>query len=472
MAITIPDFSTGNVLVAGDVMLDQYWFGATERVSPEAPVPVVRVSVDEERAGGAANVAVNLAMLGSNVSLIGAAGEDDAAERLQRLLTDADVDTVLVRDPDRPTTTKLRVLSRGQQLIRLDREEIGAQAALLPELKSRVREQQVVILSDYGKGALADVAGLIEIANAAGALVLVDPKGNDFSRYRNAGLITPNESEFRAVAGDWADDDELVRKAQDLVHELSLSGLLVTRSQRGMLLVTPDDEPFHLSTEAREVFDVTGAGDTVIATLGAAIASGCSLRDAVQLANLAAGRVVAKIGVAGVTPAELRVALHRRGKGGREAVDEKSLLALVDEAKQSGERVVMTNGCFDLLHAGHVAYLEEAKSLGDRLIVAVNDDASVARLKGEGRPINPVEDRMMVLAGLAAVDWVVPFSTDTPQPLIESVLPDVLVKGGDYAVDDIAGGRAVLANGGEVRVLSFREGRSSTGIIERILSSR
>ena len=471
MAIAIPDFSTGNVLVAGDVMLDQYWFGATERVSPEAPVPVVRVSVDEERAGGAANVAVNLAMLGSNVSLIGAAGEDDAAERLQRLLTDADVDTVLVRDPDRPTTTKLRVLSRGQQLIRLDREEIGAQAALLPELKSRVREQQVVILSDYGKGALADVAGLIEIANAAGALVLVDPKGNDFSRYRNAGLITPNESEFRAVAGDWADDDELVRKAQDLVHELSLSGLLVTRSQRGMLLVTPDDEPFHLSTEAPEVFDVTGAGDTVIATLGAAIASGCSLRDAVQLANLAAGRVVAKIGVAGVTPAELRVALHRRGKGGREAVDEKSLLALVDEAKQSGERVVMTNGCFDLLHAGHVAYLEEAKSLGDRLIVAVNDDDSVARLKGEGRPINPVEDRMMVLAGLAAVDWVVPFSTDTPQPLIESVLPDVLVKGGDYAVDDIAGGRAVLANGGEVRVLSFREGRSSTGIIERILSS-
>ncbi|MEO1325989.1 MAG: bifunctional D-glycero-beta-D-manno-heptose-7-phosphate kinase/D-glycero-beta-D-manno-heptose 1-phosphate adenylyltransferase HldE [Pseudomonadota bacterium] len=471
MAISIPDFSTGSVLVAGDVMLDQYWFGATHRVSPEAPVPVVHVDVDEERAGGAANVAVNLAMLGSRVSLLGAAGDDDAALRLESLLQSSGVDTKLIRDPYRPTTTKLRVLSRGQQLIRLDREETGARALLKPALESQVEGQQVVILSDYGKGALSDVSELIDVAKAAGAVVLIDPKGSDFSKYRNASLITPNESEFRAAAGDWANDDELEAKARQMVADLNLKALLVTRSQRGMLLVTLDDEPFHLSTEAREVFDVTGAGDTVIGTLGAAIAAGCELRTAVQLANLAAGRVVGKIGVAGVTPAELRVALHRRGKGGRESVDAASLLALVDEAKQSGERVVMTNGCFDLLHAGHVAYLEEAKSLGDRLIVAVNDDASVERLKGPGRPINTVEDRMMVLAGLAAVDWVVPFSTDTPAPLIESVLPDVLVKGGDYAVSDIAGGAAVLSNGGEVRVLSFREGRSSTSIIERIRNS-
>lgn len=468
MTVKIPDFSIGRVMVAGDVMLDQYWFGATRRVSPEAPVPVVHIDVDEERAGGAANVAVNLAMLGVQTQLLGAAGDDPAAERLETLLTGVGVSARLERNPSRPTTTKLRVLSRGQQLIRLDREETGAVADLSTALRSGLDGQQVVILSDYGKGALDNVTEMIRIASEAGAVVLVDPKGNDFERYRGAGLITPNESEFRAVAGDWKDDDELVAKARQLLDDLALKALLVTRSERGMLLVTGDEAPFHLSTEAREVFDVTGAGDTVIATLGAAIAAGCDLRTAVQLANLAAGRVVAKIGVAGVTPAELRVALHRKGKGGREPVDRQALQALVEAAQQAGERVVMTNGCFDLLHAGHVAYLEEAKSLGDRLIVAVNEDASVTRLKGAGRPINPVEDRMMVLAGLAAVDWVVPFAEDTPASLIESVLPDVLVKGGDYEIRDIAGGAAVLNNGGEVRVLTFREGRSSSTMIDRI----
>ncbi|MEN0043095.1 MAG: D-glycero-beta-D-manno-heptose 1-phosphate adenylyltransferase, partial [Pseudomonadota bacterium] len=256
--------------------------------------------------------------------------------------------------------------------------------------------------------------------------------------------------------------------AEQMIDALHLGALLITRSERGMLLVRADAEPFFLSTEAREVYDVTGAGDTVIATLAAGLAAGQDMTDAVALANLAAGRVVGKIGVAGVTPSELRVALHRRGKGGREPVDAESLAALVAESQQAGERVVMTNGCFDVLHAGHVAYLEEAKSLGDRLVVAVNDDASVTRLKGAGRPINTLEDRMLVLSGLAAVDWVVPFSEDTPAALIGQVLPDVLVKGGDYAVADIAGGEVVIANGGEVRVLEFRPGRSSTNIIERM----
>ncbi|MEM7612399.1 MAG: bifunctional D-glycero-beta-D-manno-heptose-7-phosphate kinase/D-glycero-beta-D-manno-heptose 1-phosphate adenylyltransferase HldE [Pseudomonadota bacterium] len=473
MTLTIPDFSSASVLVAGDVMLDQYWFGGTHRISPEAPVPVVHVSHDEERPGGAANVAVNLASLGSAAQLIGLAGNDQAADTLERSLAAADVDVALMRDPTLPTITKLRVLSRGQQLIRLDREERAQSAlSLTAMVAERLPNSSVVVLSDYGKGALRDAPALISACRQAKVPVLVDPKGSDFSRYRGASLITPNESEFRAAAGDWADDDDMVRRARKMIVELSLDALLITRSERGMLLVEANDEPYFLSTEAREVFDVTGAGDTVIATLAAALGSGSALRDAVQLANLAAGRVVAKIGVASVTPAELRVALHRRGKGGREPVDLQGLMALAAEAKASGERIVMTNGCFDVLHAGHVAYLEEAKSLGDRLIVAVNDDASVRRLKGDDRPINGVEDRMLVLSGLAAVDWVVPFDEDTPLSVIEAVLPDVLVKGGDYAVSEIVGGGAVVKAGGEVRVLAFREGRSSSSIIDRIRGDR
>ncbi|MEJ2299479.1 MAG: bifunctional D-glycero-beta-D-manno-heptose-7-phosphate kinase/D-glycero-beta-D-manno-heptose 1-phosphate adenylyltransferase HldE, partial [Woeseiaceae bacterium] len=325
-----------------------------------------------------------------------------------------------------------------------------------------------VVLSDYGKGALSDVQAMIAACRAAGIPVLVDPKGTDFGKYRGASLLTPNQGEFEAVAGTAASDDDLVARARAMMDELALDALLVTRSEKGMLLVESEGEPLFLSTQAREVYDVTGAGDTVIATLAAALASGQELASAAALANLAAGLVVRKIGVATVTPGELSAALHQRGQGGRGLVDLDALLALVAEARERGERIIMTNGCFDVLHAGHVAYLEEAKSLGDRLIVAVNDDDSVRRLKGESRPINALEDRMQVLAGLAAVDWVVPFSADTPARLIGAVLPDVLVKGGDYAPEAIAGAKEVLQHGGEVRVLAFRDGHSSTRIINRL----
>lgn len=253
-----------------------------------------------------------------------------------------------------------------------------------------------------------------------------------------------------------------------MVEELQLTALLVTRSEKGMMLLETGSEPLFLSTQAREVYDVTGAGDTVIATLAGALASGQSLAAASALANIAAGLVVRKIGVATVTPGEIQVALHQRGQGGRGLVSRDELLVVVGEARARKERIVMTNGCFDILHAGHVAYLEEAKSLGDRLIVAVNDDDSVRRLKGESRPVNALEDRMLVLAGLAAVDWVVPFSDDTPAALIAAVLPDVLVKGGDYQPEQIAGGKEVLENGGEVRVLSFRDGHSTSRIIDKL----
>ena len=470
MTISIPDFSRTRVVVAGDVMLDRYLFGSTGRISPEAPVPVVHVQDTDDRPGGAANVAVNLAALGSSTSLVGVVGRDAAAKSLAGILEASGIECAFAEADDRPTITKTRVQSRGQQLIRLDEERALAMPgdAVASALARTLEGAGAVVLSDYGKGALSDVQTMIATCRGAGVPVLVDPKGTDFSRYRGATLITPNQGEFEAVAGRAESDDDLVARARAMMEDLELDALLVTRSEKGMLLVESGSEPLFLSTQAREVYDVTGAGDTVIATLAAAVASGQGLGSAAALANLAAGLVVRKIGVATVTPGELSAALHQRGQGGRGLVELDALLALAAEARDRNERIVMTNGCFDVLHAGHVAYLEEAKSLGDRLIVAVNDDDSVRRLKGESRPINALDDRMLVLAGLAAVDWVVPFAEDTPANLIAAVLPEVLVKGGDYKPEEIVGAKEVLQHGGEVRVLAFRDGHSSTRIIDRL----
>jgi D-beta-D-heptose 7-phosphate kinase/D-beta-D-heptose 1-phosphate adenosyltransferase len=470
VTISIPDFSKTHVVVAGDVMLDRYLFGSTGRISPEAPVPVVHVQETDDRAGGAANVAVNLASLGVTTHLIGVVGKDEAADSLQAIMASRNIGCDFHCTDDRPTITKTRVQSRGQQLIRLDQETNAALpgSAVAGLLQKALPGAGAVILSDYGKGALTDVSALIKSCRQAGVPVLVDPKGVDFQRYRGATMITPNQSEFEAVAGSCADDAQLVERARQMLDVLDLTALLVTRSEKGMLLLEKDQEPLFLSTQAREVYDVTGAGDTVIATLAAALASGQQLPSAAALANVAAGLVVRKIGVATVTPGEISISLHQRGQGGRGLVGEQELQLMLAESRQRGERVVMTNGCFDVLHAGHVSYLEEAKSLGDRLIVAVNDDASVKRLKGASRPINTLEDRLLVLAGLAAVDWVVPFSEDTPASLIAGVLPDILVKGGDYKPEDIVGGADVLQNGGEVKVLAFRDGHSSSRIIDKL----
>jgi D-beta-D-heptose 7-phosphate kinase/D-beta-D-heptose 1-phosphate adenosyltransferase len=472
MTLAIPDFAQASVLVAGDIMLDRYWSGPTGRISPEAPVPVVHIAGVEERPGGAGNVAMNLASLGVATDLVAVTGADEAGETLERLLTERGVRSSFVTTADLPTTTKLRVLSRNQQLIRLDFEKPMNTAGVAPGLRDAMERYLdtagALILSDYGKGALDEVDTLITAARRAGVPVLVDPKGSDFSRYRGATVVTPNLAEFEAVVGPCPNDQVLVERARRLCAELELENLLITRSEKGMTLVSADEPVVNLPAEAREVFDVTGAGDTVIAVTGAGLALGLPVAEASALANLAAGLVVGRLGVASVTPGELRHALHKSGKGGRSVVDEDELLALVAESRLRGERVVMTNGCFDILHAGHVTYLEEAKSLGDRLVVAVNDDASTRRLKGPQRPVNPLADRMLVLAGMASVDWVVPFFDDTPEGLICRVLPDILVKGADYHPDQIAGGQCVRDHGGEVRVLSFREGRSTSAIIDRL----
>lgn len=472
MKLSMPRFDQAQVLVVGDIMLDRYWYGGTSRVSPEAPVPVVKVGQTEDRPGGAGNVALNIAALGSGVTLVGITGEDEAGGSLSTRLAAANVYCDFFRSPRHPTITKLRVISRQQQLLRMDfeetfdRDDASAMAAKAVDL---IAPMGAIILSDYLKGALADPQPLIVAARSAGVPVFVDPKGREFSRYKGATLLTPNLSEFEAVVGPCSSEKDLVEKGNALLKSLELDALLVTRGEQGMTLLRPDAPEFHLPAQAKEVFDVTGAGDTVISVLAATVASGQSLPEAVVLANMAASIVVAKLGTATVTPHELRRMLQQEQGSGRGVMTVEQLAIALDDARAHGEKIVMTNGCFDIIHAGHVGYLEQARALGDRLVVAINSDDSVSRLKGPGRPINPVDRRMAVLAGLEAVDWVVFYDEDTPEELIRSLRPDLLVKGGDYDRKGVVGWEIVEGYGGEVAVLEFLDDCSTTAIVNRIV---
>lgn len=469
--IDLPDFSRARVLVAGDVMLDRYWHGATGRISPEAPVPVVRVEDEEHRPGGAANVAVNVAGLGGTSCILGLVGDDESGLALERQLRGLGVECCFERPAGFPTITKLRVISRQQQLIRLDFEECFPQRAglsLLDAYRKRLEAVDVVVLSDYAKGTLHDIGELVRIAREAGKTVLVDPKQSDFAAYRGASVVTPNLSELQAVVGECPTEEAVVERGMGLIQKYDLGALLVTRGEKGMTLLQAREEPRHLPTHAREVYDVTGAGDTVISVLAAALSAGLSLPMATQLANHGAGVVVGKLGTASITVDELQASLHEHQVTRRGVVDEEALMGLRQAARARGESLVFTNGCFDILHAGHVSYLEQASRLGDRLVVAVNVDETVRGLKGEDRPVNTLERRMAVLAALACVDWVVPFSEETPQRLICRVLPELLVKGGDNDPDKIPGARCVRESGGEVRVLSYLDNCSTTGIIHSI----
>ncbi len=471
MQISIPRFDRAQVLVVGDLMLDRYWHGPTSRISPEAPVPVVKVEGVEDRIGGAGNVALNIAALGAGASVVGIVGRDEAADALKTRLDSAGIYADFHVAENKPTITKLRVISRQQQLLRLDFEEFfdasdadslaDRVAALLPNVG-------VLILSDYAKGALQNPQPLIQAARAAAVPVLIDPKGTDFQPYRGATLLTPNLTEFEAVVGKCENEQTLVEKGVALVKELDMEALLVTRSEHGMTLIRPNMPELHLPARAREVFDVTGAGDTVISVLGAALAAKAPLPEAVAMANIAASVVVGKLGTATISMPELRRAMQQEQGSERGVVNDEQLQIDVADARAHGEKVVFTNGCFDILHAGHVGYLEQARKLGDRLIVAINSDASVKRLKGAGRPINPVERRMAVLAGLEAVDWVVSYDDDTPERLLELIKPDILVKGGDYSKEQVVGWEIVEGYGGKVAALDFLDDCSTTAIVNQI----
>ncbi|MDP1931847.1 MAG: bifunctional D-glycero-beta-D-manno-heptose-7-phosphate kinase/D-glycero-beta-D-manno-heptose 1-phosphate adenylyltransferase HldE [Gammaproteobacteria bacterium] len=471
MKLDMPPFQQARVLVVGDVMLDRYWHGKAMRISPEAPVPVVRVGNSEDRPGGAGNVALNVAALGAAASLVGIIGEDEAGEELQTRLRAAGVLCDFAVSSVAPTITKLRVVAQHQQLIRVDFEqdfEADAVDSLQARTEALLANTQVLVLSDYNKGALQNTRPLIAAARDRGIPVVVDPKGSDFSKYHGATVITPNLNEFETVVGKCHTEEELSTRGLKLMTDLGLDALLITRGEHGMTLLRPGVPELHMPARAREVFDVTGAGDTVVAVLAASLAAGHSLDDGTALANLAAGLAVGKLGTAAISGPELRRAIQREEGSGRGVMSAEQLLLAVEDARAHGEKIVFTNGCFDIIHAGHVGYLAEARKLGHRLVVAINDDASVKRLKGPGRPINPVERRMAVLAGLEAVDWVVSYADDTPEPLLAMLKPEILVKGGDYSIDQVVGGEYVLGYGGEVRVLAFLDNCSTSAIVEKL----
>lgn len=459
-------------MVIGDLMLDEYWEGDTLRISPEAPVPVVHVRKKYQKAGGASNVALNIASLGAQVCLLGLTGQDKVGEQLKKILHENEISTYFDEIEEIETIRKLRIISQHHQLIRADFESDFShidKKHLLALYQMHLSKVNVVILSDYDKGTLSESKHLIELAQQQQKKVIVDPKRLDYNIYNHADLLTPNFKEFEAAAGVCYSEADIAEKAHNIIKVHHLAALLVTRGADGMSLFQRQQPDVHIPTRAQEVFDVTGAGDTVIAVIGTALSAGYNLETAVNLANTAAGIVVGKMGTATLTAFELQQTVHENNQLAKGVVNEKDLQKLVSDAQHKGETIVMTNGCFDILHTGHVDYLKAAKKMGDRLIVAVNTDESVRHLKGPDRPLNILNDRMKLLAALEAVDWVVPFSESTPQRLIEAILPDILVKGADYQVHEIAGSTAVLENGGQVKTIELTPNQSTTGMIKKIL---
>ncbi|WP_316975866.1 D-glycero-beta-D-manno-heptose-7-phosphate kinase [Shumkonia mesophila] len=471
-------FGAARVLVVGDIMLDRFVTGAVERISPEAPIPVLRVEAESAMLGGAGNVLRNLAALGASCRFVGAIGDDEAGREVLALLAEhPTVAPELVVEPGRRTSIKTRFVAGTQQMLRADREDTAplsatAGEAVVTAVNRSLGECDLVVLSDYGKGVLGGgiAARIIAAAHEAGRRVIVDPKGTDYSRYRGAHLLTPNRAELAQATGmPTATDADIVAAARALIAGCGVDAVLATRSRDGMTLVFADDA-HHLPTEAREVFDVSGAGDTVIAAVAAALAVGADLAKAARLANVAAGIVVGKVGTAAAYTAEVVAALHRQDLSSAEAkvLSLPQALDRIAVWRRTGRKVGFTNGCFDLLHPGHVALLAKSRAACDRLVVGLNSDASVGRLKGPERPIQPEAARAAVLASLASVDLVVIFSEDTPLALIEAIKPDVLVKGADYTVETVVGADVVQANGGRVLLIELEPGHSTTATIARM----
>ncbi|MCH8110417.1 MAG: D-glycero-beta-D-manno-heptose-7-phosphate kinase [Proteobacteria bacterium] len=478
LARYLGDFSRGRIVCVGDVMLDRFVAGSVERISPEAPIPVLKVARENAMPGGAGNVAVNIASLGGQARLFGVVGDDGAARELGALLDDAArVESALVTDGARPTTIKTRYVAAGQQLLRADFEDTtpvtaATEAELRAALGPAIGEANAVVVSDYGKGTMTAVilGEVMERAGAARVPVIVDPSGRDYGRYRGAAVVSPNRAELEGATGLSCEEDaDVERAARTIIDSCGVASVLVTRGERGLSLVTRD-VAHHLPVQAREVFDVSGAGDTVLAAFALAGAAGASPLDAAHLANAAAGIVVAKVGTAVVHTDDLAEALHGADVHASEAKikTRASALEIIQRWRARGDRIGFTNGCFDLVHAGHVSLLTQAKAACDRLVVGLNSDDSVRRLKGEGRPLQQEASRSLVLASLNGVDLVVVFAEDTPQTLIEAIRPDVLVKGADYSVDEVVGADLVQSYGGRVLLADILPGQSTTETIARM----
>jgi D-beta-D-heptose 7-phosphate kinase/D-beta-D-heptose 1-phosphate adenosyltransferase len=467
------------VLVVGDLMLDEYIWGRAGRISPEAPVPVVVVKSDDLRLGGAGNVAVNLLAMGCQVKVASVVGDDEDGRSLGHVMgrMALSFDNVVL-DDKRQTTRKTRILASNQQMLRIDRESraelsTDIENELICKVESCAVDVDAILISDYLKGVLTDrmLETIIDLAKKRSIPVIVDPKGSNFSKYRNATLLTPNIKEAELATGlEIRDMDSLLAAGQKLLIENQLESLIITRSEEGMSIFT-ENGVTHIPTNAKEVFDVTGAGDTVLALLGIGLAAGLNVVDAAWLANIAAGVVVGKVGTSTVNPAELNDAiLLQQTFTDRTIQTAESIERILEKKRAEGQTIVFTNGCFDLLHAGHVRYLQKARQLGNLLVLGLNSDASVRRLKGEKRPLLDQGERAHILAALECVDFLVIFDEDTPLELIKKVRPDILSKGGDYLPDEVVGKDYVESYGGRVELVQFVEGKSTTGIIEKILS--
>jgi D-beta-D-heptose 7-phosphate kinase / D-beta-D-heptose 1-phosphate adenosyltransferase len=467
------------ILVIGDVMLDRYLMGSVNRISPEAPVPVVLLKESEDRAGGAANVAANLSGLGLRTQIIGCIGDDATGATLKQIIANSGVDTELVmHSKQRPTISKTRVMSGNQQIVRIDDESTLAftleenQQLLNHVANALSSKPAMVILSDYAKGLLSDAScqAIIQQCKQLGIPVIADPKGRDYRKYQGANALTPNKKETAEACGVAVHETEaLLQAAKQLKEQLGLDFLAVTRGEEGISFIDAQHIE-HIPATAKKVFDVSGAGDTVIATLAAGMVHGLTPHDALQLANIAAAIVVGKVGTVPVTQAELLKALvNEDGQSQADKIcDKAQLVALVKQWKENHQKIVFTNGCFDLLHAGHVTYLEAAKKTGDKLILGLNTDRSVSALKGPSRPVIHEQDRARVLAALAAVDAVILFDEDTPLQLIDAIRPDIIVKGDDYTEDQVVGGTEVKSWGGSVKLIPLVQGRSTSNIIKKL----
>ncbi len=467
------------ILVVGDLMLDEYVWGRTDRISPEAPVQVVEVQREDLRLGGAGNVINNLVVLGCRVCVASVVGDDADGQVLRRMLSEKKIDdSGIVAVPGRTTSRKTRILASNQQMLRIDRESRvpvdGEQGRMLVDfVRDRIDQFQVILLSDYLKGVLSDevLRGIIEIGREKGVPVLVDPKGNDYRKYRGATLLTPNRKEAQVASGiEIRNEADLVEAGRTLRQSLDLDALVLTRSEEGMSLFVRDRGEIHLPTEAKEVFDVTGAGDTVLSVLGAGLACGFSLEEAARLSNVAAGIVVGKVGTSTVSAEEILETVGRSHRDSDLKIKTRDVLSVaLEHEREKRRRIVFTNGCFDLLHAGHVQYLQNARRLGDLLVLGLNSDQSVQRLKGPKRPLIGENERAHILAALDCIDYVCLFDEDTPLELIRAVKPDILVKGGDYSPEGVVGKEIVESYGGRVEIIEFVAGKSTTSIIDKVL---
>ena len=479
LAANVRTLESAEVLVVGDVMLDRFIYGTVERISPEAPIPVVRIRNEIAMLGGAGNVARNVAGLGATVHFVAAVGNDTAGNEIQRLVSELPrAESSIVADARRKTSIKTRYIAAGQQMLRADDETIlalGAQQIgdVLDHARHALRSARVMILADYAKGVLGQGTALklIELARAMEVPIIVDPQGTNYDVYRGATLVTPNRAELAlATAMPVGSDAEIVAAACSLIDRFGIAAVLATRSADGMTLISGPDDVQHFPAEAREVFDVSGAGDTVVAALGAALAAGLPMGQAVRLANVAAGIVVGKVGTAVAYADDIDDALRHSdaGASGTKVKDIARAQDLIRLWRRQGHTIGLTTGCFDLLHPGHLAVISQAKAQCDRLIVGLNSDASTQRLKGPTRPIQNETVRAQMLAALEAVDLAIIFAEDTPAQLIEAIKPDVFVKGADYTVDQLPEAKIVHGYGGRIVLAELAPGHSTTSTIAKM----